>query len=180
VSAVLSPCGRYRYRLDRSVDLLGRGTVGFCLHNPSTADADVDDPTTIRCIGFARAFGAARLVIVNPWAGRATRPRDLWAMADPVGPDNARYVAEAAAEIAVSCGFMVAGWGAVTPPARLQDEVGDRLAFVAMILRASACPVLALGVTRNGSPRHPLYVSRDTRPVLWPARRPESMQGIAA
>jgi hypothetical protein len=67
-TAVISDCGRYRYSLTRSwAD--GDNRVVFVMLNPSTADAEVDDPTIRRCIGFAKA-----------WAGRrqpVCLPRDL-------------------------------------------------------------------------------------------------------
>lgn len=43
-TAVLSPCGRYRYRLDDPVDGGPRGRVVWVMLNPSKADAETDDP----------------------------------------------------------------------------------------------------------------------------------------
>ena len=63
-SAVLSPCGAYRYLLTRR---LGAGTkhVTFIMLNPSTADAESDDATARKCMGFARRWGCARLRVVT-------------------------------------------------------------------------------------------------------------------
>jgi hypothetical protein len=74
--AVFSADGRYRYRLTR--DLGGKTTVTFIMLNPSTADANLDDPTIRRCKGFAKDWGYGRLIIVNLFAFRATDPRDMW------------------------------------------------------------------------------------------------------
>ncbi|WP_343219859.1 DUF1643 domain-containing protein [Methylorubrum populi] len=167
MSAIISPCGLYRLRLERTLDMLGGPTIGFCLHNPSTADASRDDPTSRRGIGFARAWGASRLIYVNPWAGRATKPADLWSMVDPVGPENDRYIAEAATECAASGGFMVAAWGAVNPPRHLREAAQKRIEAVAALIRACGCDLKALGVTSDGSPRHPLYVRAETIPMPW-------------
>ena len=53
-SAVFDRGFRYRYALVRAWDArLPR--VAFVMLNPSTADAERDDPTIRRCIGFARA-----------------------------------------------------------------------------------------------------------------------------
>ena len=166
--AVVSSCGSYRLRLDRVLDMFGRMPIGFCLPNPSRADAELDDPTSRRGIGFARAWGASRLVYVNPWAGRATKPADLWRMIDPVGPENDRYIAEAAHEIHASGGFMVAAWGAISPPAALRSGARARLACVEALIRATGCRLCALGINADGSPKHPLYVRADALPLCWP------------
>lgn len=168
MSAVFSPCGTWRLRLDRAIDMLGGPTIGFCLHNPSKAGADTDDPTSRRGIGYATAWRASRLVYVNPWAGCATNPADLWAMRDPVGPDCDRHIEDAAAECAASGGFMVAAWGAVSPPASIRSAVRARLTRVESLIRGTGCELRALGVNKDGSPKHPLYVRADAVPVAWP------------
>ncbi|OWK26567.1 hypothetical protein AJ87_05785 [Rhizobium yanglingense] len=43
-TAVISDCGRYRYELTRVWEM-GRPLLVTCMLNPSTADADNDDPT---------------------------------------------------------------------------------------------------------------------------------------
>ena len=45
--------------------------------NPSTADGDKDDLTTIRCMNFAKKWGYGGLMIGNIYPLRAKRPRDL-------------------------------------------------------------------------------------------------------
>ena len=143
-NAVLSDCGRYRYRLDRR---WGNGpTMGFVMLNPSTADAEVDDPTIRRCIGFAKREGCGSLQVVNLFAFRATDPEELYAADDPVGPGNdnhVRYVLNRAR-------IAVAAWGAH----RLARDPGDALAKG---WRRMVC----LGKTKAGAPRHPLYVRKD-------------------
>ena len=51
-----------------------RETLVSYLYNEATADESRDDPTIRRCIGFARRWGFARLVVLNLFAFRATRP----------------------------------------------------------------------------------------------------------
>lgn len=164
MSAIFSPCGRWRYRLDREF-LIPGPTIGFMLHNPSTAGASTDDRTSGRGISFARGWGAGRLVFVNPWAGIATRPPDLWCMDDPVGPENDRHIAAALAEIRATGGFIVAAWGAVSPPAHARPAARQRLADVVAMLREN--DVRALAVNQDGSPKHPLYVRATAQPLPW-------------
>lgn len=159
----------HRYRLDRDLGLLGKGwTVGFMLHNSSKAGVDLNDPTSRRAIGFATSWHASRLIMANPWAGIATKPADLWKMADPVGLMNDFHIGQIAIEIRDSGGFMLVGWGSISPPARLFKTARQRLKAVETILRDHGCPICALGVNKDGSPKHPLYVRADAEPLAWP------------
>lgn len=63
-SAVISPCKMYRYLLRRAWDE-SLPTALFVMLNPSTADAEVDDPTIRRCMGFARSWGMGSIEVVN-------------------------------------------------------------------------------------------------------------------
>lgn len=58
-TAWISSCQRYRYALSRTWDE-SKGYVLFIGQNPSTADAEVDDPTIKKCMKFARAWGLRR------------------------------------------------------------------------------------------------------------------------
>jgi hypothetical protein len=148
--AVLSPCGRWRYRLTRVWDP-GLPPLGFAMLNPSTADGDRDDPTLLRCIAIARHAGAGSLVVVNLLALRATDPAALDAADDPVGPDNAVFLE---AMIAAG-GPIVCAWGAGVAG---RVDPGPFLAAA----NAAGVRLLSLGTTRDGHPRHPLYVPTAT------------------
>lgn len=151
--AVVSPCGRYRYRLWRSWDASKRPAV-FVMLNPSTADAHADDPTIRRCLGFARGWGAGGLVVVNLYAWRATDPRRLVearrAGADIQGAERDAHLRVAFAQADV----VVAAWGA---HALAQDAARDVLAQV-----PEGVQIECLGVTREGFPKHPLYLAAAT------------------
>jgi hypothetical protein len=164
MSAIFSPCGFYRYRLDREFPLSGPA-IGFMLHNPSDASAVNNDPTSRRGIGFALCWGAGRLIFLNPWAGIATKPDALWRMDDPVGPENDRHISDALDEIRATGGFIVAAWGAISPPAARRPEAVQRLTQIVEMLATH--DVRALGLTRDGAPRHPLYVKNDAPPLPW-------------
>ena len=68
---------RYWYWLHRDIAPLGREGLVFVLLNPSTAIATIDDPTIRRCMGFAAAWGYREPTVVNLFAIRATKPKDL-------------------------------------------------------------------------------------------------------
>ena len=155
MSAIISDCGQYRYRLTRSLPslLAWKATVCFIMLNPSTADANVDDPTIRRCMGFATDWGYAELVVVNLFAYRATDPKELGRVADPVGPDNVAYVRAAICE----ADRVVCAWGAI-PKARMPEA--RRVAF--MMARYNIHGT-CLGKTKDGHPRHPLYVPKTKR-----------------
>lgn len=147
-SAVLSACGTYRYRLERTW-AANLGTCVFVMLNPSTADASVDDPTIRRCVGFAKAWGYGRLVVGNLYALRATNPKMLWTVLDPVGPANREHLRRMAAE----ADLIVCAWGA-------HGARNGRGRMVRSALLAAAplnVDVMALGHTRAGEPVHPLY-----------------------
>lgn len=149
-SAGLSDCGRYRYRLDRR---WGDGPLmGFIMLNPSTADAEQDDPTIRRCIGFAKREGCGGLVVVNLFALRATNPADLWATR-PDKRHGPRSSFEYDSAIRGVTGPLVAAWGA--------DVAKHDPEIVKMAVWYHGADLLCLGKTKDGHPRHPLYVRAD-------------------
>ena len=159
-SADFSRCGRYRYRLVRewSGGLFsdGGGTVNFVMLNPSTADADHDDPTVRRCIGFARRWRFGRLVVTNLFAWRSTDPTILRHADAPEGPRNRDWLMQ---EASVS-DRVVCAWG-------VGGSLFDQGETVALWLRSSGIRLHCLSLTAAGLPRHPLYVRRDAVPTLW-------------
>jgi hypothetical protein len=163
--AVISPCGRYRYLLTREWGNglhEGPGPTMFLLFvmlNPSTADADTDDPTIRKCIGFAQRLGYGGLQVVNLFPFRATDPGELhdYRSVEEVEAENDRVVLAAMED----CGTRVAAWGAYV------EELGERACRRAERMRqmlSNASPrwrapqVVCLGTTKTGQPRHPLYV----------------------
>jgi hypothetical protein len=141
---------RYRYSLTRH---WAEGpTVAWVMLNPSTADARQDDPTIRRCIAFSRAWGFGALEVVNLFGLRSPHPRDLVASDEPVGPGSDRALRAALREAEV----VVAAWGNLSGALRGRDELVQT-----WLPADTAC----LGVTRQGAPRHPLYVAGATLPV---------------
>jgi len=155
-TATISPCGTWRYDLTRRWAPGGTTCVFVCL-NPSTADAEQDDPTVRRCVRFARDWGHHQFVMLNAYAFRATEPKVMQRAADPIGPENDAYLRAWAERSAM----VVAAWGAHI----------DR--FRQMQLRAMFRGRLHyLRLTKQGFPGHPLYLPKTLTPQPWdsPAR----------
>ncbi len=159
--AEISPCGKYRYTLWRQWEKCYRYCL-FIMLNPSTADASQDDPTIRRCIGFAKSWDYGALAVVNLFAYRATKPSELRTVADPVGPDNdARlkvYIRDA--------DMVIAAWGA--NPAVTQERVS--------VVTELNYRLFCLGKTQAGHPKHPLFISRDTKLETFYTARTEGSE----
>ena len=153
-TAVLSDDLVYRYTLARTWDAT-KGTACFCGLNPSTATADINDPTVNREVAFARSWGYGRYVKVNAYGLRSTDPKGLWKVSDPFGPDNLRHVLAEAA----SAALFVAAWGA-----NIRDV--DEAKLIAALLGAGV-RLHCLKITKGGKPSHPLYLRGDLKPILF-------------
>ncbi len=165
--AELSEDGVFRFRLWRTWDA-DRPVMTFVMLNPSTADADTDDKTTSKCIHYAKREGYGGIVLVNLFPFRTHKPKYLvravkeWPGMPVVHPDGGRRgLATLIAALAKVDGIVVAAWGA-HPIAREQANVVVNLA------RMGAVPLWCLGVTKDGSPRHPLYLKNDASITRWP------------
>jgi hypothetical protein len=154
--ALISACGLYRYWLTRHWDRR-LPIVIYIMLNPSIADADHDDPTLRRCIGFARDQGFGGLKIVNLFAWRSPNVDSLWDEAkDVIGPENDRILHETLDAAANNNTRVVAAWGA-------NGDHKGRAAFVKKKANALGLELNCLGQTQSGHPRHPLYVQAAQR-----------------
>ncbi len=186
--AVISECGTYRYKLWRTLwppcegDGCGDETTEcascgadrhrgephrtrrrllFVMLNPSTANAEEDDPTIRKCCGFARQGTFAEVMVVNLGAYRATDPKDLKAAykrgVDVVGPDNEAHWIDAIK----SSHQVIFAWGA---------HASDVPAFAQVIAKLKVDAPRALRFdppTKDGSPPHPLMLAYDTPLVAF-------------
>lgn len=144
----------YRYELGRRLSVDPR-VVAFIGLNPSTATAEVNDPTIRRCIGFASRWGFGQLVMLNLFAFRSTDPEGLRRVPDPIGPMNDAIVLACAQ----AADLVIAAWGA-------HPLAVPRARDLARALEAAGVRLHALGRTKSGQPRHPLYLRSDA--VLIP------------
>ncbi len=145
-SAIFDRTGQYRYLLSRVWNKAGL-CVLFVMLNPSTANADADDPTIRRCMGFASSWEMGAFVVANLYAFRATQPAVLFQAADPVGPDNDLHLEQAMKR----ADRVVLAWG----NHGLRDE---RATEVLGIIKSLNIKPMCLGLTNAGQPRHPLYL----------------------
>lgn len=159
--AEISADGVYRYLLWRRWNSMGPRVL-FIMLNPSTADANVDDPTIRRCIAFARSWGMGGIRVVNLYPFRATNPAELLMAKEPLGIDNFEYIERAIDKQ----GIAVAAWGANKAAANHELTWKTKNLF-----RALSVPLYALKITADGHPGHPLYIKGDAVPVVYePAR----------
>ena len=150
-SALFDPTAAYRYFLDRNWARLytpGPERVTWIMLNPSTADAFKEDPTIKRCMSFSTLWGYDSLAVVNLYAYRATNPKRLLEISDPVGPDNLKHIKQAIE----GSRLVIAAWGAfkLGVPESLRSTLQDSSLF-------------CLGTTKDGHPKHPLYVKAATQ-----------------
>jgi len=168
--AEFSPCYRYRYLLAWPTGLnddLGLAPHDpryalFVLANPSTATAEVTDPTVARCIAYAKRWGYGWCHVVNVRAWRATDPKlvpsDSTAISDPKQPmRNDDAICMQAHHAAI----VVCGWGKLA---------GTRGPHVLALLRKVGVTPYALALNDDGTPRHPLArgklaLRKDAQPV---------------
>ncbi|AKS42348.1 DUF1643 domain-containing protein [Wenzhouxiangella marina] len=157
--ANFSRCRRYRYSLWRTWEVRAPKVMMIGL-NPSTADAERNDPTIRRCIGFARDWGYGGLIMTNLFAFRATYPEDLRRADDPIGPRNDAWIRR----LARCADALVAVWGNdgawLDRSQQLRNTLGSRLQVIRL--------------NKSGEPAHPLYLPARLRPGSWP--EPDTMR----
>jgi hypothetical protein len=148
--AILSNDGVHRYNLIREWDAINPSML-FVMLNPSTADAVEDDPTIRRCMGFARRENCGMIEVVNLFAYRATDPKELKKTDTPlVGADNDEIIQLAAEESDI----IVCAWGT-------NGTLNGRNKEVISLLQSVGKPIMCLGKTKDGHPKHPLYLPAD-------------------
>jgi len=153
--AIISPCKRYRYQLERSWSgqTSRKSTVVFIGLNPSTADITKDDPTIRKCMAFAQAWQFNKLLMVNLFSWRATNPNELLKAKNPIGKLNDKYLDEAVSRSAL----VIACWGEYGTFMNRSDNVRARYS------RRLNC----LSTNQSGEPTHPLYLPATLKPVKW-------------
>lgn len=153
-TATISQCGFYRYSLARQW-AAGNAIATFIMLNPSTADAEKDDPTIRRCIAFARTWGCDGLRVLNLFALRTPSPKEMMAANDPIGPDNI----DAFRSILSDDGPVVCAWG---NHGSFMNQAEHVLGWIEHL--NPKC----LGLTNSGQPKHPLSRGKGFIPYSQP------------
>lgn len=153
--ADISADGLYRYALWRR---WSEGpVVTWVMLNPSTADGETDDNTIRRCVGFARDWKCGGIEVVNLFAFRATEPALALRAENPYGPENDGVLRETFKR----SGMVVAAWGERGSYRNRDQQV------LAIARDAGVRVVYCLGLTQGKAPRHPLYIRKSQRPLLF-------------
>lgn len=157
--ATISKCGTYRYLLTRrwAREPIATSMITWIMLNPSTADENEDDPTIRRCIQFSKNWNFGGMYIVNLFAYRSTDPAKLKSSAiirgqDVIGPENNNFIGS----YALHASRVVCGWGN-------HGNLLYRGQSVLSLLAAKGVHPLCLQANRNGTPKHPLYISYKTK-----------------
>lgn len=172
-TAEISSSGEHRFLLIRKEFNPAPTKEGFVLWvmlNPSTADAETDDPTIRKCIGFTKEWGYDELRVVNLFGLRetdASKVRRAWEFAcsdphfdgrgDVMGPCNNMWIrgnAQNASKVVVA-------WGAHEWASGVADVVvGDELRPIRQEFHDGL--IYCLGLTKGGYPRHPSRIAYTT------------------
>jgi hypothetical protein len=149
-AAILSEDARYRYTLERVWDE-SKPLVLWIMLNPSTADAENDDPTIRTCVGFAERWGMGGILVGNLFAWRSPSPRVLGERLrdglECVGPLNDLHLAQ----LVQRARKIVCAWGAESFAVKRGAEVLDASWLQSRELEC-------LRKSKDGRPAHPLYV----------------------
>ena len=160
-SATFSNCGRYRQALTRdwTAKDAARKAVLFIGMNPSVADASASDPTCHRELMFAKDWEFTRYLKGNVLDWRATSPKDI--PRDPTmaaSSDNLTVLVEMATEAEL----VVMAYG------KLHQRYAGIVNEVITVMNATKGPLKCLGLNKDGSAKHPLYLRKDTKLITFP------------
>ena len=142
-----------RYQLVRGVD---KRVICFLMLNPSNAGYENDDPTIRRCKGFMFDLGYSGLIVVNLFSIITPNSKVLY---DFIGKTNdlggynlndpyIKYAFKISKTI-------VAAYG-VLKHQTLKNRAEK-------IFKWTKKPIYALRLTKDGFPRHPLYLNKNCK-----------------
>ena len=140
-----------------------RPWVMFIGLNPSTADERLNDPTLRRCMGFATRWGYGGMFMCNVFTLVSTDPKKLNTETPIVNE-----VHLAMKVIRNRCKEAVAAWGGLITQVKIGEEITNRI-------KRDLAPLHCLGMTKDGHPRHPLYLPYSASLVSFESRKREGV-----
>lgn len=146
--AKFSECGKYRFWLSRVWNESKESLMLIGL-NPSTANADTDDPTIRRIVSLASANGFGGIYMTNLFPFITAYPEQL--KIDRIGDNDQHMVFVSSSK----CEKVCFCWG--------NFFVYDR----DKQMKANFPDALCFGKNKNGSPKHPLYLKSNTQLVKF-------------
>jgi hypothetical protein len=125
--------------------------------NPSIADESRLDNTLTRIRSFSSAAGFNVFYVLNLFALVSTDLRTMKRHPEPVGKDNDVHIRQIAAQFPT----IFVAWGT---NGRHLDRDREVLGLLAQLGRPD---LLCFGINQDGSPKHPLHLSRRLQPVIY-------------
>lgn len=145
--AILNEERTHRYKLWRRWDS-SKGMILFIGLNPSRGDETYNDPTIIRCCKFAQDWGYGGIYFGNLYSFRTPLPSELIKNIETAkNADTDRHLIHMINDAKI----VVAAWGR-------WSFIEDRSDQVLSIIPEPFC----MGTNQDGSPKHPLYLSKST------------------
>lgn len=140
--AQFSKDGTHRYSLSRIWDK-SKPLIMFIGLNPSTANADTNDPTIESVIRISKHNGYGGFYMMNCWPYITSNPKLLLIMPMTTTINNEQLVI-----VSRLCQDVVFAWGNF----KVVSKHGRDKELKEMFPRA-----LTIGLNKNGSPKHPLF-----------------------
>jgi hypothetical protein len=150
--SIISECNKYRYQLWHIWDE-DKPKVLFIMLNPSLSESWENNPTVKRCINFAKTWGYGGIYVGNLYAFRTPYPKELKKAGYPEGKENRSHLLE----MGKKCELTICAWGVYSG--------GTELENTKWIFSLFKKPHY-LALSKDGIPRHPLYLKKDLKPIL--------------
>jgi hypothetical protein len=148
--AIFSECGKYRYVLSRIWNR--NAPLVQCIGlNPSTANAEDDDPTIKSLTRILTNAGFGGFHMTNLFALISPYPEDLRSCPDPLKLNDTYLF-----PLMLTVDTVIVCWGNF-------KQAEYRKKTVLKKINHAQC----FGQNANGSPKHPLYLKSDTKIVTY-------------
>ena len=125
------------------------------MFNPSIADEFKDDHTIRKLVGFCKRWGYGSFVVVNLFAYRSPNPRDLATVSNVVGPAYDMEILKALDGVKT----LVCAWGCEE---HMKQWPNRPYEVLRLIKYHHIIKLRCFGLTKNGTPRHPLMLPYTT------------------